>query len=95
MNDTQTTRSYEELQETWPPLSPDERLEGFRPLAAADAGDFFLRLITRDQATLQHYGGGRRWYNQRFTPSTVSRYVSTMLTKMKKKSGGGGTNPNR
>lgn len=52
MNDTQTTLSYEELQETWPLLSPDERLEGFRFLAAADVDDFFLGLTTRDQATL-------------------------------------------
>jgi magnesium transporter len=52
MNNTQTTLSYEELQETWPLLSSDERLEGFRLLAAADADDFFLSLATRDQATL-------------------------------------------
>lgn len=52
MNDTQTTLTYEELQETWPLLSPEERLEGFRLLAAADADDFFLSLTTRDQETL-------------------------------------------
>jgi magnesium transporter len=52
MNNTQTTLSYEELQETWPLLSPDEQLEGFGLLAAADADDFFLGLTTRDQATL-------------------------------------------
>jgi len=52
MNNAQTTLSDEELRATWPFLSPDERLEGFRLLAAADADDFFLGLTTRDQATL-------------------------------------------
>src|SRR5215470_4725270 len=51
MNDIQTTLSYEELQETWPLLSSDERLEGFRLLKPSDADDFFLSLTTRDQAT--------------------------------------------
>jgi len=44
--------SYDELVETWPLLSPDERIAGFKLLTAADADDFFLGLTARDQAML-------------------------------------------
>jgi magnesium transporter len=52
MNNTQTELSYEELQEAWPLLSPDDRLAGFKLLVQADADDFFLSLNARDQAEL-------------------------------------------
>ena len=50
--DTQAELSYDEIVETWPLLSPDERLSGFQLLTAADADDFFLSLTARDQVTL-------------------------------------------
>jgi magnesium transporter len=52
MNTVQNDLSYAELLEAWPLLSPDERLEGFKLLAQADADDFFLSLNARDQAEL-------------------------------------------
>jgi magnesium transporter len=52
MNTMQNELSYEELQEAWPLLLPDDRLEGFRLLARTDAEDFFLSLNARDQAEL-------------------------------------------
>jgi len=48
----QAVLGYDELVETWPLLSLEERLEGFRLLAPADADDFFLSLTTRDQVSL-------------------------------------------
>lgn len=44
--------SYEELQDAWPLLLTEDRLEGFKLLAQADADDFFLSLSARDQAAL-------------------------------------------
>ena len=41
-----------ELQEAWPVLSPEERLEGLRVLPHAEAEDFLLALPARDQAEL-------------------------------------------
>src|SRR5262249_58290665 len=41
-----------ELQEAWPVLSPEERLEGLRFLPHAEAEDFLLALPARDQAEL-------------------------------------------
>src|SRR6478735_9227171 len=48
----QTELSYDELVETWPLLSPEERIDGFHLLLPADADDFFLSLTARDQAML-------------------------------------------
>ncbi|HUR93188.1 MAG TPA: magnesium transporter, partial [Gemmatimonadales bacterium] len=42
----------EALQDAYPILSPEERLEGFTILGANEAADFFLALSTRDQADL-------------------------------------------
>lgn len=52
MTNTQAALGYDELVETWPLLSPEERLEGFRLLEPADADDFFLGLTARDQVSL-------------------------------------------
>jgi MgtE intracellular N domain len=52
MINTQAAVLYDELVETWSLLSPEERLEGFRLLAPADADDFFLSLTARDQVSL-------------------------------------------
>src|SRR5215813_11872699 len=41
-----------ELQEAWPVLSPEERLEGLRLLPHAEAEDLLLSLPARDQAEL-------------------------------------------
>jgi magnesium transporter len=41
-----------ELQEAWPVLSPEERLEGLRVLPHAEAEDFLLALPARDQTEL-------------------------------------------
>jgi magnesium transporter len=41
-----------ELQEAWPVLSPEERVEGLRVLPHAEAEDFLLALPARDQAEL-------------------------------------------
>jgi magnesium transporter len=41
-----------ELEDAWPILSTEERLEGFRYLERTDAEDFFLGLSARDQAEL-------------------------------------------
>jgi magnesium transporter len=54
----------DELQDVWPILSRDERVEGFQLLPADDADDFFLSLSTRDQAELLmelRPGARRRW----------------------------------
>lgn len=81
MNNTQTTLSYEELQETWPLLSPDEQLEGFRLLAAADADDFFLGLTTRDQATLLFSlpNGERRLWVRVLAPDDAADVIQEAL----------------
>jgi len=42
----------EELQDAWPVLSPEERLEGLRLLTYGEAEDFLLGLPARDQAEL-------------------------------------------
>jgi magnesium transporter len=42
----------EELQDAWPVLSPEERLEGLRLLTHGEAEDFLLGLPARDQAEL-------------------------------------------
>jgi magnesium transporter len=42
----------EELQDAWPALSWEERLEGFHRLVRAEADDFFLELPAQDQAAL-------------------------------------------
>ncbi|MGE0682793.1 MAG: magnesium transporter, partial [Candidatus Binatia bacterium] len=77
MNNTQTTLAYEELRETWPLLSPDERLEGFRLLAAADADDFFLGLTTRDQAALllSFPNGERRLWARVLAPDDAADVI--------------------
>jgi magnesium transporter len=41
-----------ELEDAWPVLSPEERLEGLRLLTHAEAEDFLLGLSARDQAEL-------------------------------------------
>jgi magnesium transporter len=41
-----------ELWESWPVLSEEERLEGFRMLRRPEREDFFLELASRDQAAL-------------------------------------------
>ena len=41
-----------ELQDAWPVLSPEERLEGLRLLTYGDAEDFLLGLPARDQSEL-------------------------------------------
>jgi magnesium transporter len=41
-----------ELEDAWPVLSRDERVEGFRLLDGTDADDFFLGLSSREQAEL-------------------------------------------
>ena len=46
------TLTATELQEAWPVLSPEERLEGLRVLPHAEAEDFLLALPARDQAEL-------------------------------------------
>ena len=46
------TLAATELQEAWPVLSPEERLEGLRVLPHAEAEDFLLALPARDQAEL-------------------------------------------
>ncbi|HXG18632.1 MAG TPA: magnesium transporter [Methylomirabilota bacterium] len=52
MKDTGTEPTQEELQDSWPLLSSDERLVGFKLLAPADADDFFLSLNAREQVEL-------------------------------------------
>jgi magnesium transporter len=42
----------EELQDLWPALSPEERLEGFHQLVRAEADDFFLALSPGEQVRL-------------------------------------------
>jgi magnesium transporter len=42
----------EELQDAWPVLSAEERLEGLRLLTYGEAEDFLLSLPARDQAEL-------------------------------------------
>ena len=49
---TQHARSSSEVQEAWPALSPDERLQHFDQLPHADAEEFFLSLNAFDQAAL-------------------------------------------
>lgn len=44
----------EALEEAWPSLSPEERVEGFRNLPRGDAGHFFLTRTARSQALLLH-----------------------------------------
>jgi magnesium transporter len=41
-----------DLRDAWPLLDREDRVEGFRALAAAEADDFFLDLATRDQREL-------------------------------------------
>jgi magnesium transporter len=41
-----------ELEDVWPVLSTDERVEGFRMLERTEAEDFYLGLSARDQADL-------------------------------------------
>jgi len=52
MTTMQAELSYDELIETWPLLSPNERIDGFHLLPPADADDFFLSLTARDQVLL-------------------------------------------
>jgi magnesium transporter len=49
---TLNAHSSPELQDTWPALSPDERLQHFNQLPHAEAEGFFLSLNTLDQAAL-------------------------------------------
>ena len=40
------------LLESWPALTPEERLEAFERIPRAELDDFFLELPPRDQAAL-------------------------------------------
>ncbi len=44
--------TVDELQEAWPILSPEDRVDGFRMLPQAEAHDFFLSLTALDQAQI-------------------------------------------
>ncbi|MFA5862757.1 MAG: magnesium transporter [Candidatus Thermoplasmatota archaeon] len=46
--------SPEALNETWPSLTPEERVEAFKRLPRATAGNFFLSRTARGQALLVH-----------------------------------------
>lgn len=44
--------TVEQLNDAWPILAPEERVEGFRLLAPTEADEFFLRLSCGGQAAL-------------------------------------------
>ena len=66
-----------ELQETWPVLSAEERLEGLRVLPHAEAEDFLLALPARDQAEiiLQMSPGDRRSWMRLLPPDDAADVI--------------------
>ena len=66
-----------ELQEAWPVLSAEERLEGLRVLPHAEAEDFLLALPARDQAEiiLQMSPGDRRSWMRLLPPDDAADVI--------------------
>ncbi|TMA37617.1 MAG: magnesium transporter [Deltaproteobacteria bacterium] len=66
-----------ELQETWPVLSAEERLEGLRVLPHAEAEEFLLALPARDQAEiiLQMSPGDRRSWMRLLPPDDAADVI--------------------
>jgi len=66
-----------ELQEAWPVLSPEERLEGLRFLPHAEAEDFLLALPARDQSEviLQTSAGERRSWMRLLPPDDAADVI--------------------
>jgi len=66
-----------ELQEAWPVLSAEERLEGLRVLPHAEAEDFLLALHARDQAEiiLQMSPGDRRSWMRLLPPDDAADVI--------------------
>ena len=66
-----------ELQEAWPVLSPEERLEGLRFLPHAEAEDFLLALPARDQAELilETSAGERRSWMRLLPPDDAADVI--------------------
>ena len=66
-----------ELQEAWPVLSAEERLEGLRVLPHAEAEEFLLALPARDQAEiiLQMSPGDRRSWMRLLPPDDTADVI--------------------